>query len=200
MHGWGFVNDNGKAGSGRMVFGPTGQPLGAGSAELTLTQSIDGWALATGNHEGTKVAGIVSLDYSTFTRNIYATTVQLTVNNPSSDLLFPGYHRLVFEPSVTPGSVTPNQWQRWSPTGAMAKWWITRNKTALCTQASPCTWAQIKALFPTSTINGGVWLKAGSGWPAGLYNVDAFLFIAASPLAGVLYDFEPERGDSNNGD
>jgi hypothetical protein len=63
---------------------------------------------------------------------------------------------------------------------------------------APCTWTEIRALFAANPISEGVFLKAGSGWPANSYNVDAFLFIAAAPLTGVVYDFEPERnGDSD---
>jgi hypothetical protein len=36
-----------------------------------------------------------------------------------------------------------------------------------------------------------VWLKAGSGWSAGKFNVDAFVFAATTPMTSVLYDFEP---------
>jgi hypothetical protein len=198
MNGWGFVNDNRKAGGGEMVYGPIGQPLGAGSAQLTLTQSIDGWALATGNHEGTKVARILSLDYSTYTRDTLdpnAIALQLAVTN----IGFTNYHRFVFEPRIQgPGAVKLNQWQRWNPTAPSAIWWISDrfNEVTLCTQAAPCTWTQLTAIYYTAaTIAGGVWLKAGSGWSAGKFNVDAFVFAATVPLTGVLYDFEPETNN-----
>jgi hypothetical protein len=198
MNGWAFFNDNGKSGSGQMVFGPTGQPLGAGSAELTLTGSADGYTLATRNHDGTLIASIVKLDYSTYTRNGNAISLDLTVYNTNLALPFPGYHRLVFEP-VNNGTVMPNTWQRWTPTGLAARWWVTQNKAGVCTQSSPCTWAEIRGYFSTSTIRGdlegGVHLKAGSGWSLGQYNVDAFLFAATVPLTGVLYDFEPETNN-----
>lgn len=198
MEGWVFFNDNGRGGSGKMVFGPTGQPYGDGSAQITLTAGVDGWALATANHNGTRISSITSLDYSTYTHNTNAISLQLAVNNPSAAL--PGYHRLVFEPSNN-GTVTPNVWQRWNPTAPGARWWITRNTTTFCTQASPCTWTQINAMSSTSAITGGVWLKAGSGWSANTYNVDGFHFAASSPRSNVLYDFEPsDDSEDDNGD
>jgi hypothetical protein len=203
MHGWGFVHESGGGGNGQMVFGPAPAPLGVGSAQLTLSDAkdargrADGWALGTLNHNGTTIASIISLDYSTYTRNNYAVTVQLAVSNPADSLVLPGYHRLVFEPSVTPGSVQQGTWQRWSPTGPLRKWWFTNNPTPVCTQVAPCTWTEIRALFAANPISEGVFLKAGSGWPANSYNVDAFLFIAAAPWAGVLYDFEPETNGSD---
>jgi hypothetical protein len=211
MHGWAFFNDNHKAGSGQMVFGPTGQPLGVGSAELTLTTSSDGYTLTTHNHDLTKVSSIISLDYSTYTRNTHAIALQLTVYN-TTDPLALGYHRLVYEPGVSQGNpaVVSGAWQRWAPTAPTARWWMTHPPTTgVCSQATPCPWPTLKAMFPTTTLRGdpegSVHLKAGSGWsmdpttPPNKYNVDAFVFVAASPFAGVLYDFEPERAGSGGG-
>jgi hypothetical protein len=196
MNGWAFNNDNGKAGSGKMVFGPTGQPLGAGSAELTLTQGIDGWALVTGNHEGTNIGGITSLDYSTYTGNSNAIALQLAVDNIGGDY----YHRFVFEPGIQGSPVKANEWQRWNPTAATAKWWVTdsSNELTFCKQAWPCSWTDINKTYPNATITGGIWLKAGSGWSAGKYNVDAFHFIVAMPSRSVVYDFEPDRNNDSD--
>jgi hypothetical protein len=202
MNGWGFVDDNNTGtGGGQMRFGPPGQPLGVGSAELTLTskhnaagQYLDGWALATGNHNTTKVTSILSLYYSTYTAspNTNAIALQLAVSNT----LPTGYHRLVYEPTNN-GSVVSNHWQRWNPTDPAARWWMTPRDNPVCPQSNPCLWSQIKILFPNATITGGIWFKAGSNWSPGTYDVDAFLFVATLPLRGTLYDFEPDR---NNGD
>lgn len=188
MHGWAFVSESGTGGGGQMVSGPAGQPLGVGSAELALESTADGWALATGNHDGTMIASITSLNYSTYTRNTNAISLQLAFSGPT-------YHRLVFEPSNN-AAVTPNHWQQWTPTAPTARWWITRS-TTVCTQASLCTWLQINTMFPAATITGGVWLKAGSGWSAGSYNVDGFTFDAANQRA-VTYDFEPSRNGGSD--
>jgi hypothetical protein len=199
MHGWAFVNEGiGGTGYGRMVLGPALAPLGVGSAELAPAQTTDGWALGTSNHDGTPIRNILLLDYSTYTQgtNTSAIALQLALRNTVDPLAPLGYHRLVYEPTNN-GTVIPNRWQRWNPTDPAAKWWFTPRYNAVCPQAAPCTWAHIKILFPTTSIQGGVWLKEGSAWQPGKYNVDAFLFVAA-PLTGVLYDFEPERnGDSD---
>jgi hypothetical protein len=204
MNGWGFVDDtHDTVGTGQMVSGPDGQPLGAGSAELTLTGSTDGQAVATLNHEGTRIASIIKLDYSTYTRNTNAIALQLAVAGLGVTGTKP-WHRLVYEPSrnttVTNEAVMAGKWQRWNPTApgpSGAKWWITN--TATCGQSTPCTWDYIKITFPNATISGGVWLKAGSGWmPVNNYNVDAFLFVALTPLSGVLYDFEPDRNNDSD--
>jgi hypothetical protein len=196
MHGWAFNNDNGNLGSGQMVFGPGQPPYGAGSAELTLTSAVDGWALVTGNHEGTKLSDIRSLDYWTFTQNLHAIALQLAV-----DLGDGHYHRLVFEPGYNGNPlIVPGNWQQWNPTNAGAGWWIT-HATTVCTQTIPCTWTQVLALYGSAPIKGGIWLKAGSGWPAGAYNVDGLHFSATVPASNVIYDFEPTCQESQgNGD
>jgi hypothetical protein len=210
MHGWAFENEGTATGSGQMVFGPAGLHPGVGSAELTMAQRLDGPTLRTFQHDGTRVSSILSLDYSTYTRNANAIALQLAIVN-TSDPGPRGYHRLVFEPrsqlpsAGTTSAVVPNQWQRWTPTAATAMWWMTRDDTA-CPPSRPCTWLQIKAMFPTTPITYGVWFKAGSKWdmdPAtspNKYNVDGFLLIAAVPLTGVFYDFEPETASPGNGD
>jgi len=203
MHGWGFVNDN--RGTGKMVFGP-GRPLGEGSAELTLAASTDGFALATLNHDGTRIANITSLNYSTYTRNANAIALQLAVSN----IGFTHYHRFVFEPRIqAPMAVEANQWQRWNATAPLARWWVSdsSNELTFCKQAAPCTWTDLKGHYPLATITGGVWLKAGSGWTmdpstsANKYNVDGLHFAASSPRSNVLYDFEPsDDSEHDNGD
>jgi hypothetical protein len=200
MNGWGFWDDTReKPGTGQMVFGPAGQPLGVGSAELTLTSALtatgafaDGEALVTTNHDGTLVDSIIALDYWTYTRNKQAISIQLAFRTSP----LPGnYHRLVYEPGTRGNpAVTENVWQWQHPTAPTAGWWVTNSTVCNQSTVPACTWTEINALFgkyPLTTA--GVWLKAGSNWQPGKYNVDAFLFVASAPWAAVLYDFEPER-------
>jgi hypothetical protein len=194
MQGWFFCNDQTDCStppSGSMVNGPATPPLGTGSARLPTTGSSDGQALILAGYQGTKLADITQLQYSTYVTSGGAAqtiSLQFTLDKDvtdADDTTF--YGRLVFEPyQGTPtGTVASGVWQTWSP--LQGRWWGTTSGNpsaqrpfgAACPQASPCTWQQVLLAFPHAGIHKinpvSVVFKAGSGWTVPFDgNVDAF--------------------------
>ncbi|MBA4071845.1 MAG: hypothetical protein C0497_08435 [Gemmatimonas sp.] len=208
MRGWVFYNDQTNAvcptGSAcRMVQGPTTPPLGSGSAELYDSLTTDGKALILADYAGTRFDQLTDLRYSTYRQTVnignnLAISLQFNVDYDLGDAATGYQGRLVFEPYVgIGGNVPQNTWQTWD--AKAGKWWgtrstVTRNGASVanpCVQATPCTWAQVLAAFPSvgvHTLYGAVVLKAGSGWPGFRGNVDS-LTIAVAGVA-TTFDFE----------
>lgn len=208
MGGWSFMNDQTSTPCTTstlcaLVTGPTGMPSGTGSAELATQASSDGIALARAGYQGARLDQITELSYSTYRQsadagNNLAIALQLNVDYDLTDADSSYQGRLVYEPYQTaPGGVMQSTWQRWDTRAG--RWWgtkstVKRNGVAVtnsCVQASPCTWAQLLALFPNLGIHkvyGAVVMKAGSGWAAFRGNVDAL----SIGLAGMTttFDFE----------
>ncbi len=213
MHGWAFYDDNtGGPGTGHMVAGPATPPLGEGSAELKLTGVNDRQFLATGAHAGTALGRIARLSYWTYQAysatdvvNRRAITLQFDVHynsgncNPASPSCYQG--RLVYEPGV--GELNPpilSGWQSWD--ALAGHWWASNSgdfgSKNRCTQATPCTWAEVNANWPAATINVALLFKAGGGWSAFTGNVDAFT-IGVAGKGMTTYDFEPNGGNGDDG-
>ena len=196
-NGWGFLQET-PTGSGSFVAGPATAPLGAGSARLV----VDGTGgFLIGNitaYLNTRLDAVTSLSYSTYRTAgsaSLATALQLGMdyNLTDGDTSFQG--RLVFEPH-TADTVTTGAWQTWSPLTA-GKWFATRAPfNSQCSQAVPCTWAQVLINWPNAGIHatgglGGIFLKAGGGWTGGFDgNVDALTIAVAAD--STTFDFEPE--------
>lgn len=193
MHGWSFIDDQQNVPCSdptgcRLVIGPTGQPLGNGSAELAATARTDGLALALGDYAGTPLSHVTSLSYSTYRQSVdsshvLAIALQFNVDFDLSDASNAWQGRIVFEPYMTAGNTVPDStWQSWNTLAG--KWWGTRSTVTVngvsttnpCVQSSPCTWAELLQKFPNIGFHrtyGGIVLKAGSGWLGFRGNVDA---------------------------
>jgi hypothetical protein len=211
--GFGFVQET-PTGSGAFVSGPSGSD-GAGSAQLTI-DSTGGEALANGLFAGTRLDHLSFLSYKTYQPNVgpNATTLQFDADYDATDGSTAYQGRAVFEPSLSgQATVTNETWQTWNPLTAPSGWWQTGNAIVggvnvgkACTQAIPCSFAQLLAAYPNAAIRpitgqsagqpiaGGIWLKAGGGWAPGFTgNVDS-LTVAVN-VGGVNgtadYDFEP---------
>jgi hypothetical protein len=187
MQGWAFVDDNGNGGVGQMVSGPETPPLGSGSAELSVSDSGQGYMLATAAYTGTKLSDITTLSYSSYqTGPTLAIALQFDIQYTPDATGYQG--RLVFEPYENGHVTVGSGWQSWSP--LEGTWWATKapGKT-LCPQGEPCTWAQVRANWPDATISGNTVFKAGSGWASFDGNVDAFT-IGVNGV-NTTYDFEP---------
>ncbi|HEX5094502.1 MAG TPA: hypothetical protein VFX21_00750 [Acidimicrobiia bacterium] len=211
--GFGFVTETNN-GTGSFVSGPSGKD-GAGSAKLTI-DSTGAVALANGLFAGTSLDDFTFLSYKTYTQNAstHATTLQLDVDYDSTDATTAFQGRAVFEPSVSgQAAIAADTWQTWNPLTAPSGWWQTGNAIVAggnvgqaCTQAVPCSFAQLLAAYPNASvrpvtgqsqgqpIGGGMYLKAGSGWSGGYTgNVDS-LTVAVN-IGGtngtVTYDLEP---------
>src|SRR5579872_4585004 len=208
LNGWvSFQEGSTSTATFNFVTGPGTPPLGAGSAHMTLAATTDAMTLALAgnaptlptNLDGLPLSSLTSLQYYTYEASTSSSTVQaislqfvVAYNLPcSSSCTYQG--RIVFEPYLTGATVSKGVWQAWNPMSG-AGWWTTA--PTVCTQATPCTWAQLLADFPNIGVNpnplyGAVILKAGSGWPAGFDgNVDA-LTIGVGTSGSTTYDFEP---------
>lgn len=184
MQGWAFVQET-PTGSGSMVAGPETPPLGEGSANL-IVDSTGGEDLARAYDE-TRLDSITNLEYSTYRTSggdALAIALQFNIDSDLTDENTAWQGRLVYEPYHTQ-TVTTGEWQTWDPMNDAAgtgtgNWWFSNGTLATasgCTQATPCTWAEVDAAFPNAGIHatlGGIVLKAGSGWTGGFDgNVDA---------------------------
>jgi hypothetical protein len=204
MQGWGFGQET-PTGSGSMVTGPGTPPLGNGSANL-IVDSTGGEVLAKSGYQGLRFDAIDTLEYSTYRTSgapALAIALQFDFDNnvTDADNTFKG--RIVYEPYHTQ-TVTTGEWQTWDTLDDAAgtgtgNWWLSNGVQAAasgCTQANPCTWAEILTAFPDggirNTTNPNVWLKAGGGWTGGFNgNVDALM------INGDTYDFELANVPSN---
>jgi Subtilisin-like serine proteases len=208
MHGWTFYNDQNDTPCTdttvcRLVDGPTGQPLGSGSAFLSTPAASDGKALILQGYAGTRFDAISELRYSTFRQSAdaghnLAIALQVNADYDLTDQSVGYQGRLVYEPyQSAPGTVLDTTWQSWD--AKAGKWWGTKASVPRggvlvanpCVQATPCTWAQLLAAFPDVGIHatyGAVVLKAGSSWPGFSGNVDA-LSIGVNGTT-TTFDFE----------
>ena len=191
--GFGFVQET-PTGSGAFVSGPNGTD-GAGSAQLT-TDATGGEALANGLYAGTNLDHLDFVSYKTYQPNAgpNATTLQFDADYDSTDSTTAYQGRLVFEPSLSgQATVTNGTWQTWDPLTAPSGWWQSGDAIVggvdvgkACTEALPCSFAQVLAAYPNTAIRpitgqvsgqpvaGGIWLKAGGGWSPGFTgNVDS---------------------------
>jgi hypothetical protein len=211
--GFGFAPET-PTGSGAFVSGPDGSD-GAGSAELTV-DATGGESLANGIFAGTRFDDIEFVSYKTYQADAgpHAITLQLDADYDSTDGSTAFQGRAVFEPSLSgQANVTNETWQTWNPLTASSGWWQTGNAIVgdtnvgkTCTQANPCSLAELLAEYPDAAIRpitgqsggqpiaGGVWLKAGGGWAPGFTgNVDSLtMAVSVGGVNGtVTYDFEP---------
>jgi hypothetical protein len=193
MQGWAFYDDlTGGPGTGTLVEGPGTPPLGTGSANLVV-DSVGRQILATANHAGTRLDSIGALTYSTYRAsggNALAISLQLDWDPDVTDADTTFQGRLVYEPYFT-HTVQTGVWQTWNTqdNAAAGNWWFTRALyQPTCSQANPCTWAEVLAAYPNAGIRaevGGLILKAGGPWAGGFDgNVDALT------IGETTYDFE----------
>ncbi len=214
MNGWTYFPENNNGGqTGQMVVGPTGQPAGTGSAEFKLTANDQGQVLGMTNIRGTRFSQINSLTYSTYTptAGVALPALQFEFDNNRSDADNSYKGRLVYEPYYT-HTVSTNTWQTWNPmdnseSGGNGNWWFSDGTIATasgCSITTPCTWAEITALYPNAGIrddgtplSGLTLFKAGSG-STFTANVDKFITVikTGNNTHTETYDFEPSTTDT----
>lgn len=191
--GWLFYNDtndtynNTPGAIGSFVSGPTGQPLGAGSAEVTIDASGQN-NLSTFQFAGTPLESITQLGWSS--RTTVASGPPYLVINIDFNLTDTWQRRIVFVPT----GVLANTWQTFDAIqNGTALWtysggtWPTPNATS-----GAKTWNQILADYPNARIrvsDAHVGLRSGHAGPAETNNFDNFIF--GTDLAVKVFDFEP---------
>jgi PEP-CTERM motif len=195
MGTWIFQQDPGTTGAGSFVTGPGTPPLGTGSAQLSETDLASSEILFNYLTDvGTPLSQITALSYSEYIASNsgdddLAPSLQFNVNINSSTTAYQG--RLVYEPYFT-NTLTPGTWQSWN-TMTGADWWFSSMSfNNGCTQANPCTWAQVLADYPDVVINntvGGFGFKVGSRWPSFVGNVDDLTITVSS--VSTTYNFDP---------
>jgi|GEM_PF-1271184 len=215
MNSWAFAPENTVDGqSGQMVAGPSTAPLGAGSAQLLLTDTDEAEILVTNVYAGTRLDALTQLKYSTY-RTLgdaaVAPALSFEFDNDLADADTGWRGRMVYEPYHTQ-TVQTGVWQEWNTLNDAAgdgsgSWWGSPNGLSTldeaCPQSDPCTWAQVLALYPNAGIRdtgsplaGLLLFKAGSGWAGFNGNVDKFVIgvQTGSNIHTVTHDFEPEEG------
>ena len=201
-NGWYFHDDStdtSATATGTFVDGPATPPLGSGSVNLKAAVPSDRQTIATNAYSGTPLSGITEWAYSTYqTGPTQAISLQFDVKYRPADTAYGG--RLVFEPYQQTGTVGSG-WQTWDPFNGV--WWASKTTAAgsggLCPQATPCTWAQVKAFFPDAIIQGRLLLKAGGGWTGFDGNADALTIGVTDGTATQVdtYDFNLHSAPAN---
>lgn len=195
LQGW-FGGNEGPGGSvGTVTFvpGPDTPPLGAGSVQLTV-DSNGRASFGTAAYKGTRLDTIDQLEFEAYVSSIdhpESPSLQFDVDYDSSDGNTAYQGRLVFLPPLPPLDT-------WVPIDALAgTWWATGAPgNTVCTQGSPCTWAQVLAAFPNAAIRndpsqgGNLLFRLGGPIPGGAtVNVDQFTIKIGASIT--TYDFEP---------
>src|ERR1700722_12283060 len=127
LNGWAFSNtdNSGTDATGGFEVGPTGQPLGTGSAQLTVGNTTSSEILYTALSAPTAPGSYSVLSYYTYITTSTlgsgsAPTLQFALYNGTT---YEG--RLVFDPGLLL-SVTDGTWQEWNAATADA-WYFTPN-------------------------------------------------------------------------
>jgi hypothetical protein len=195
--GWAFVEET-PTGSGAFVNGPAGAPSGsAGSIQLTVGNP-GGEIFYTQQYAGTLLSQLAGLKYNTYVVSSalpVTSTMQFDFDDDLTVTPTAYQGRAVFDPALVGSpAVVVGAWQTWDPM-TQKGWWGsgtpgTRPLNMHCTQASPCTLAQIIGFFP----KGGVLLdlfpgyfgfKLGNGGGPSQVSVDSFTIGTAGPAGPV---------------
>jgi hypothetical protein len=127
-----------------------------------------------------------------------AISLQFDIDYDLNDVSNPYEGRLVFEPYQS-ATVLQNVWQTWNP--IPGGWYGTRTSVTVnnvlvsnpCLQATPCTWQQVRSLYPNAGLRnpGALLFKAGGPVGPGGFdgNVDAFRLGIGNSLTTI--NFEP---------
>ena len=199
--GWTFAEETPVA-SGGFVAGPGTPPSGSpGSYQLTVQQP-GGGLFYTQQYAGTRLDHLAGLKYSTYVvSSALPVTATMSFDFDDDVAAVAGSYggRAVFDPALLGAVIVPGTWQTWDPMNQKA-WWGsgapgTRPLNQVCTQAAPCTFAQILAAFP----NGGVLsdqfpgffgFKLGNGGGPSQVSVDSFSIGTAGAAGPVTqYNF-----------
>ena len=184
--------------SGTFVTGPATPPAGTGSLQLVNGASGGGILFSTLSHSGRRLDDIAALGYGAYVVSAASPSItaslQLDVDYDVTDGTTTWQGRLVYDPGSSGGTVPAATWIDYDTQAGPPRWWSTGTpivgNTPLakaCSQASPCTWAQVLANYPNAAIRplvGGFGVKLGNAGAAATVAVDRVV------IAGTIYDFE----------
>jgi hypothetical protein len=207
---WFFWNDTDgilDTTDGSFVTGPGTAPAGDGSVQINAPANKE-IALATNAFNGvTPLSKITGLQYSTY-RTADDTTrdlslqfdVQVVVGTNTYD------GRFEYDPHLA-STVTKNAWQTWTPTDSSIDagtnnnkgWWFssgTASNLPQCTSTTPCTWNEVLANYPNTSVSGKAYLVArtvGASSDAFAGDFDRFSVTTndGANVATTVYNFEP---------
>lgn len=199
--GWTFSNGGkGSTGAGRLDIGPGTPPLGTGSAYLSVNDTASAFLIGNTLFQGTPLSSITGLSYDTYVISASGTNLTpalqfVIATSPANTGIFQG--ELVFSPTA---GIVAGSWQTWNAlTYAVSPinggWWFSspsRVGGTSCTEANPCTLAQVLAEFPNAEIGttfGGELFQVGSGWNSFSGAVDDFVFDTTA--ANTTFNFDP---------
>jgi hypothetical protein len=200
--GWAFAEETPIA-SGGFVNGPGTPPSGStGSYQLTVQQP-GGGLFSTQQYAGTPLTQLAGLKYNTYIVSSalpVAATMQFDFDDDLTVSPTAYQGRAVFDPGLVGSpALVVGAWQTWDPM-TQKGWWGSgipgsRPLNKHCTQATPCTLAQIIGFFP----KGGVLLdlfpgyfgfKLGNGGGPSQVSIDSFSIGTAGPAGPVTqYNF-----------
>jgi hypothetical protein len=184
--GWSFSEETPIA-TGAFVIGPGAPPSGSPGSFQIDVQQPGGGLVYTQQYAGTPLTQMAGLKYDTFIVSSVAPvtiTMQFDFDDDLTVATTSYGGRAVFDPALVGSpALVVGAWQTWDPM-TQKGWWGsgtpgTRPLNMHCTQASPCTLAQMIGFFP----NGGVLsdlfpgffgFKLGSGGGPSLASVDSF--------------------------
>ncbi|GAB3144709.1 hypothetical protein [Microbispora hainanensis] len=172
-------------------------PYGIGSLGLIVGGNTD--HIQFGNE--TDFANIPLADIDTLTYWIFTgadADVFPTINRPNLNLEVDpnrpetgNYSSLVYLPNTSvapsaPSTPLPNVWQQYDASAEGSRWYMTRPGTlTTCTQANPCSFAELKALLPDAVITYSIAINKGSNDGPFHGAVDGLR------INDAVYDFEP---------
>ncbi len=180
---------------GTVVFtpGPATPPLGGGSVELTV-DSTGRASFGTAAYKGTALSAINAIEYRAYVSSIgnpESPTLQFDIDYDGGDFNTSYQGRLVTYP-------TPPTTDTWVAVDALAgTWWATSAPgNTICSQATPCSWAQVLSNFPDAAIRndpsqgGNLLFRLGGPITGGArVNIDDLTVQVGT--ATTTYDFEP---------
>lgn len=193
---------------GRLAFvnGPLRPPLGVGSAEMRTPDNPSKVQLFTDLFEGTTLASIRAISYSTLRSAAPTGSPATAALNIAVDLdnsgTFDG--TLVYEPYMNGGDPGANVWKTWDAyAGGNGKWWYTKAGTAAnpiaalnaCGQATPCAFSTYQSAAPFARVRGGLGLNQGT-FNAGVVSYVDNLTINTTSSAST-FDLDPTCETSN---
>lgn len=196
----GFVFLPETAGTGTYSFqnGPEEPPDGSVSARLSTPSPIDTVELGVAGANGTKLADVTAISFSTYTQNRSHNadpSIRLAID-PDGD--GPAtWTRLIYEPARGPVAPIANSWQHWDAyDNGHALWWCLTELPGLPISRTVASWSDITGHNPDAIVfPEGPSLSIGQGRAAG----GMVAFVNGLYFDGKHYGFAPSQSGMRDG-